>query len=208
MNKVIKAHICIAIVFCCAVVSIAQQQAPKIEAFPSDSPERGTTRVGYWDDVKNGGAGQVAIDYGRPLWRKDYEDPAKFDSITKGRVWRLGSNFWTVLDTDTPITISGKTVSAGYWYIGLKRSTDGSSWSLAFIDPRKVKQARLDASEIARAPVEFEAPMALEKAANSKDRLTIDLVIDKTNIYHPTLRIAWGNLQLSAPVQVPPVSQS
>jgi hypothetical protein len=189
---------------CCSAAASAQQQQPKVVAFGSDSPERGTTRVGYWDNVKNGGTGQFAIDYGRPVWKKDYEDTAKFDTMTRGQVWRLGSNFWTVLDTDMPIKISGKTVPAGSWYLGLKRSSDGSAWSLAFINPAKVKAALLDASEIGKAPVEFEAPMTFGKADDTKERLVIDLIIDKSNIYQPSLSIAWGNFKLSAPIQVPP----
>src|SRR5262245_6971008 len=192
------------VLLCCGAIAAAQQQQqPRVIAFGSDSPERGTTRIGYWDNVKNGGAGQFAIDYGRPVWKKDYEDTAKFDSMTKGQVWRLGSNFWTVLDTDTAIKISGKSVPVGSWYLGLKRSSDGASWSLAFINPAKVKSAMLDASEIGRAPIEFEAPMTLEKAGETKEKLVIDLVFDKSNIYQPSLTIAWGNLKLTAPIQVP-----
>jgi hypothetical protein len=138
------------------------------------------------------------------VWKKDYEDAAKFDSMTKGQVWRLGSNFWTVLDTDMPIKISGKTVPVGSWYLGLKRSSDGASWALAFISPAKVKAALLDASEIGKAPVDFEAPMTFGKVDDTKERLVIDLVIDKANIYQPSLTIAWGNFKLSAPIQVPP----
>src|SRR5436853_4671516 len=92
---------------------------PPIVAFGSDSPERGTTRVGYWNNEKNMGAGQFAIDYGRPVWRKEYEDTAKFDAMTKGKVYRFGSNFWTTLDTDMPLTIAGKTIPAGSWYLCL-----------------------------------------------------------------------------------------
>jgi hypothetical protein len=204
MRKLILLLIFLSMVLSLGLTSKARQQAPKIEVFGSDSPDRGTTRVGYWNDAKNGGTGQFAIDYGKPVWKKAYEDTAKFDAMTNGKVWRLGSNFWTVLDTDMQITISGKSVPAGYWYLGLKRSSDGSSWSLAFIDPRKVKQSQLDASEIGRAPVDFEAPMTLEKSSEIKDRLAIDLVIDKAHIYQPTLRIAWGSLQLSAPIEVQP----
>ena len=192
----------LSLIFCCGLVVSARQQAPKIEAFGSDSPERGTTRVGYWDDVKKGGAGQYAIDYGKPVWKKDYEDAGKFDMMTKGRVWRLGSNFWTVLDTDTPLKIAGTAVPVGYWYLGLKRSADGASWSLAVIDPQKVKQMRLDASQVGRAPIAFEAPMTLEKATDTKDKLVIDLIIDKAHVNQSTLKIAWGNLALSAPVEV------
>jgi hypothetical protein len=176
---------------------------PPIVAFGSDSPERGTTRVGFWNTKKDMGAGQFAIDYGRPLWKADYEDTAKFDAFTKGKVYRLGSNFWTTLDTDMPLTVAGTQIPAGLWYLGLHRSADGATWSLVFIDPAKARAAHVDASEIGRAPVAFKAPMTIETAAETKDKLTIDLVFKRGNPKDVTLRIAWGKLQLSAPVVVP-----
>ena len=180
-----------------------QKPRPNIGAFGSDSPERGTTRVGYWNNAKNMGAGQFAIDYGRPVWKKDYEDAAAFDKMTRGQVYRLGSNFWTTLDTDMPLNIAGKTIPAGLWYLGLHRSEDGATWSLVFIDPAKARAAHIDASEIARAPIAFKAPMTVEKATDMKNKLTIDLTWVKPNNKDVTLRIGWGKMQLSAPIQVP-----
>lgn len=180
-----------------------QKPRPKIVAFGSDSPERGTTRVGYWNNEKNMGAGQFAIDYGRPVWRKEYEDTAKFDAMTKGKVYRLGSNFWTTLDTDMPLNIAGKTIPAGNWYLGLHRSEDGAVWSLVFIDPAKARAAHVDASEIERAPVAFKAPMTVEQAAEAKEKLTIDLVFQRSDLKNVTLKIAWGKMQLTAPISVP-----
>jgi hypothetical protein len=186
--------------------ALAQQDQgakPKVVAFGSDSPERGTTRVGYWSMEKNQGIGQFAIDYGRPIWKKDYEDQAKFDALTKGKVYRLGSNFWTTLDTDIPIKISGVTVPPGSWYLGLYRSPDGLAWSLAFINPAKARALHVDASEIQRAPVEFKAPVKNESASEMREKLTIDLLYQKGNLKDVTLRIGWGNMQFSAPVEVP-----
>lgn len=196
------------IILCLAFVvwaqdSKPQKPRPKIGAFGSDSPERGTTRVGYWNNEKNMGAGQFAIDYGRPVWRPEYEDAAKFDEMTKGKVYRLGSNFWTTLDTDMPLTIAGKTIPAGLWYLGLHRSQDGAQWSLVFIDPAKARGAHVDASEIERAPIAFKAPMTTDKASEVKDKLTIDLTFQKPNLKDVTLKISWGKIQLSAPIQVP-----
>jgi len=176
---------------------------PKIVAFGSDSPERGTTRVGYWNVEKNHGEAQFAIDYGRPIWKKDYEDQAKFDGMTKGKVYRLGANFWTSLDTDVPLKIAGVSVPAGHWYLGLYRSEDGASWSLALIDPAKVRAARLDASEIGRATIDMKAPMKIEQATESVEKLTIDLIFTKENLRDVKLKITWGKLQLSAPIEVP-----
>lgn len=176
---------------------------PKIIAFGSDSPERGTTRVGYWNNEKNRGAGQFAIDYGRPVWRKEYDDTANFDKMTKGKVYRLGSNFWTTLDSDMPLTIAGKAIPAGLWYLGLHRSADGNTWSLVFIDAAKARADHIDASEIERAAIAHKAEMTVTQATELKEKLTIDLVMQKGNLKDVTLKIAWGKMQLSAPIQVP-----
>ena len=194
-----------ALVICFASVLQAQDNKPKplIVAFGSDSAERGTTRVGVWNTKKNIGAGQFAIDYGRPVWRKEYEDAAKFDKMTKGKVYRLGSNFWTTLDSDIPLVIAGKSIPAGHWYLGLHRSDDGATWSLVFIDPSKTRAGLMDASEIERAPIAFKAPMTTEQASDMKEKLTIDLLFQEANPKDVTLKIAWGKLQLSAPIQVP-----
>ena len=192
----------IALTFCMAVVAHAQQGA-KIVAFGSDSPERGTTRVGYWDNVNKTVIAEFAINYGRPIWKKDYEDQARFDAMTKGKVWRLGENFWTLLDTNTPLKIGGKDVPVGLWYLGLHRSEDGASWSLVFIDPAKARKAHLDAFEIGKAPIEFKAPVKVEQPGEAKDRLTIDLIYKKDNLKDVMLKITWGKFQVSTPVQVP-----
>jgi Protein of unknown function (DUF2911) len=202
MKTKLLAFFGVVMALCFASAIQGQGNKPKIVAFGSDSPERGTTRVGYWNNEKNQGAGQFAIDYGRPVWRKEYEDTANFDKMTKGKVYRLGSNYWTTLDTDIPLTVAGKSIPAGQWYLGLHRSEDGATWSLAFIDPAKARAAHLDASEIERAPIAFKAPMKIE-SGEMKEKLTIDLVFQRTNLKDVTLRIAWGKMQLSAPIQVP-----
>ena len=202
MDYRIKRILMPVVLLVCAAVAQAQQK-PNIIAFGSDSPERGTTRVGYWNLAKNQGAGQFAIDHGRPAWKKDYDDAAKFDAMTKGKVWRLGDNFWTSLDTDIPLTISGKTVPAGVWYVGVERSADGEQWNLVFINPAKARAGHIDASEIGRAPIEIKAPLTLEQVTNVKDKVTIELIYKAPAIRDVTLRIGWGKLQLSAPIKVP-----
>lgn len=204
-----KVLVAMLVLLCCAASEMLAQEnkpqkpRPKIIAFGSDSPERGTTRVGYWNNEKNQGAGQFAIDYGRPVWKKDYEDMAKFDAMTKGKVYRLGSNFWTTLDTDMPLVIAGKTIPAGAWYLGLHRSEDGATWSLVFIDPAKARAGHIDASEIDRAPVAFKAPMTADPGSEMKEKLTIDLVFQRGDLKNVKLKIGWGKIQLSAPIEVP-----
>jgi len=180
----------------------AQQQRSKIVAEGGTPDERASARVLYWNSQTNAAAGQFAIDYGRPVWKKEYEDPAKFDAMTRGKIWRMGSNFWSILDTQLPLSIGGKKVPVGFYYLGLHRSEEGSEWSLVFIDPGRVRKGRLDAFQVERAPVEFEALVSSAKVETQTEKLTITLSYPKDDIQHVTMRIAWGNLALSATIQV------
>ena len=202
MKRILLSNLAFALLLASASLAVAQNKQPPIGVYGSDSPERGTTRVLYWDNTKNKAAGEFAIDYGRPVWKAAYEDAARFDSMTKGKTWRMGSNYWTTLDTELPLTISGKTVPAGLWYLGLHRSDDGTKWSLVFIDPAKARSARMDAAEINRAPIEFDAPVNIESPGEMRDKLTIDLSYQQSNLNDVTLKISWGKLQLTAPIKV------
>jgi hypothetical protein len=182
--------------------AVAQEKKPAITAFGSDSLERGTARLGYWNREKNGGAGGFFIDYGKPAWKAEYDDAAKFDSMTKGKTWRLGSEYWTVLDTNVPLKIGGTAIPAGLWYLGLHRSQDGATWSLVFIDPAKARSMQLDPSEINRAPVFTRAPMTLEQTGEIAEKLTLTLDVPKTDLKQSQLRIHWGKIQLKAPIEV------
>ena len=163
--------------------------------------ERGSTRVLYWSPQKNMALGEFAVNYGRPVWKKDYEDTAKFDSGTKGKIWRLGKDYWTTLDTNIPLKIGGKDVAVGQYYLGLARSKDGATWSLAFLDPSKIRSMKLDAFEIERAPILFQVPVSTEPATTAREKLTIVLSYPKDNPKNVTMKISWGKLQVSVPIQ-------
>jgi hypothetical protein len=202
-RSLMKLRIALAAFVLLSLVSAhAQQSKPVIEAEGGQPDDRASARVLYWNDAKHGAAGQFAIDYGRPVWKSAYEDQVKFDQMTKGKTWRMGSNFWTTLDTCVPLKISGKNVPVGYYYLGLHRSTDGSKWSLAFIDPAKVRAAHVDAFNIDRVPISFEAAMSMTNAAAKAETLTIELTYPKDNIRKVTLNVAWGTLGLTAPIDV------
>lgn len=185
-----------------AASTFAQQSEKRIVAEGGGPDDRASARVLYWNQKIDSAAGQFAIDYGRPVWKKAYEDPAQFDKMTNGKVWRMGSNFWTTLSTDLPLTISGKKVSAGVYYLGLQRSADGAQWSLAFIDPASATKQHLDAFDIRKAKIDFVTPMSIDKAESTAEKLTVTLSYPKDDFRNVTLKVAWGNLALSAPVKV------
>lgn len=186
-----------------AATAFAQQAKKGIAPEGGGVDDRGSARVLYWNLDKNEAAGQFAVNYGRPVWKKAYEDPATFDKMTQGKVWRMGSNFWTELDTCLPLKISGRSIEPGLYYLGLRRSEDGSKWSLVFIDPAKVRAAHLDAFDIRKAPIWFEVPVTFKKtAATLAEKLTITMVYTKQNDRHVTMELAWGNMEVTAPIEV------
>ena len=163
--------------------------------------QRAWARVLYSNRADNTFPGQFSISYGQPEWRSEYGDPATFDRMTKGRVWRMGNNFWTVLDTNLPLRIAGKDIAVGAYYLGAHRSEDGDTWSLAFMDPVKIRRARLDASEIAKATIDFMVPVTVAQVEEATAELAISLNTED-NLTEVTLKVLWGNLQLTAPIQV------
>ena len=204
MNELLRRRRIVLGVFALLVASsLYAQQGQKISVEGGGPDDRASARLLYWNNQTNSAAGQIAINYGRPVWKPQYDDPAKFDAMTKGNVWRMGSNFWTNLYTDVPVKISGKAVAPGFYFLGLERSADGSSWRLAFIDPVKIRKARGDAFNIRKAKVEFTAPMKLESANRpTVEKLTVTLTHPEKDIRSAILRVAWGRLVLTAPVTV------
>jgi hypothetical protein len=185
-----------------ALSSPGQQANHSVVAEGGDPDDRASARVLYWNQKTDSAAGWFAINYGRPLWKKEYEDTSKFDALTKGKVWRMGSNYWTVLDTCLPLNVAGKRVPVGTYFLGLHRSANGSTWSLAFIDPAGVRRTRLDAFNIQKARVQFEAPMSVAKVETRAEKLTITLSYPKDDMKNVTMRVAWGNLALTTPIRV------
>src|SRR2546425_10864093 len=86
----------------------AQSQKPELVAEDGGAQERGSSRVLYWNPRADTALGQFAFDYGRPVWKKEYEDPAKFDAITKGKVWRFAKRFARRRDTQPAPQIGGR----------------------------------------------------------------------------------------------------
>ena len=164
--------------------------------------QRASARVLYMNQATNSFPGQLVINYGQPVWKAEYEELGLFDKMTKGQVWRMGNNFWSVLDTNLPLKISGRDIGAGSYYLGVHRSQDGNSWSLAFMDPDTIREARLDASEIAKATVDFMVPMSYSRTSESVEDLMVTLEYPKDNPTNVTLKVTWGKLQLTAPIEV------
>lgn len=167
--------------------------------------ERASTRLGYWYRNVNAGLGEVVISYGRPPWKEQYAQ--QLDQMTNGKMWRMGDNYWTLLDTNLPVEIGGVKVPVGLYYLAVKRSQDGSKWELVFIDPDESRQKWLDSYDVGTRPDEipvlFSAPLTFEENEGDKvEKLTILLKLDAGSQNEGRMRLTWGNLALTTPVKV------
>jgi DUF2911 family protein len=192
------------LVWCAAVFLHGQNRLPPgtiVEAEPALG-ERGLTRIHWWSPQRDVPVAAVSIDFGRPVWNRQLDNPSVFDQLTRGRVWRLGNDYWTTLDTNLPLNIAGHDVPVGLWYLGLSRSTDGTVWSLAFIDPVKARSGHMDGHWMDAVPIEFKAPLKVETTtAPLTEKLTITLSDQPGNMTNLSLLIAWGRLHLTTPIR-------
>ena len=196
-----KKHICV-LALLTLVVPILYAQEASLVALGGRVDQRGASRVLYRNTSTNNFIGGLVVTYGQPEWKAEYEELGLFDKMTKGQVWRMGSNFWSVLDTNVPLKIGDRDISVGSYYLGIHRSQDGADWSLAFMNPDAIREAKLDASEIAKATIDFTVPMQFSATSEVVENLVVALEYPKENPTDVTLKVAWGSLQLETSIDV------
>lgn len=177
------------------------EKKPAIQAFGgADLSDRKASGIVFYNNEIQKPVGVIAIQYGQPLWKADYDDPSKFDAMTKGKLWRLGKDFWTTLDMSLPAKIGGKEVPIGYWYLALRRSNEGA-WSLALLDPAKARRLGGIPGVIDQVQPELTIPLITERSESSQDKLTIVVSPNNQDVQRATLKISWGKIQLTSPVE-------
>lgn len=179
---------------------LAQDGESALKAFGGDMKERAEARILFWDSAEKSAVGEFVITYGRPEWKPEYSETATFDKMTKGKVWRVGKNFWTMLDTNVPLRVGGEQVEPGQYYLGVLRSNDGAQWQLCFFDPVAAREDLLDASEIDQAEIAFTAPLMFSKSETVKEKLEISLEKSENRLNRSQLKIQWGSFELKTVV--------
>ena len=184
-----------------AVVAQVRQGAwtPVVETM-----ERGYSSISYWtyrDDGVEVGGGRISVEYGKPQWPATLDDADAFDGATVGKLWRLGNNKWTILDTQLNLRFGARTVEPGIYYLVLDRPSK-DVWELVFVHPRDVAPGYIDAwaaqarpDEVPRAfsiPLDYRASDALSRM------LDIQLSLDASEMGRGGLTIKWGAHVLSA----------
>lgn len=140
------------IVFIAATPAASVEPAQDVTVYPpqAGNDERVSTRQLHWHE--NASPGQFAINYNPVPWKAEYAE--QFDELTLGKYFRLGQEFWTILDTNIPLTISGLEVPAGEHYLAVRRSRDGQKWELVLFDAASIRAKRLPAGFLHRGTAE------------------------------------------------------
>jgi hypothetical protein len=179
--------------------STATEGRPNVQAY-GDVSERQSTRILYFiNSDPPESPGQIAIDYGQPMWKSEYEE--KFDELTLGKRWRFGNNFWTSLDTNVSFAIGETQVLPGYYYLVLER-TQSNDWYLVFLDSVAVGEAGLDAFFVDEAPVGIKAGLDQTRSEETAEKLSVKLIPVDDEVEKARLEIQWGPHLLTADINV------
>ncbi len=163
----------------------------------TDSMDRGYSSISYWTNRADGveiGGGRISVEHGKPAWKAELDAPEAFDAATVGKLWRLGNNKWTTLDTNLPLRFGVRRIDPGIYYLILERPTP-DSWQLAFVDPAAVRPKLIDAwgtqARPKEIPILFTVPLAYSKG-EKKAELDITLSLDDADMAKGWLRIRVG----------------
>ncbi len=148
---------------------------------------RGASRIAFG---KNAFA---VVDHGVPAWNDELAGQAK--DAKSGTRWRLGKDWATTLDTNVPLAIGDKTLTAGSWHLVLGRTTKG--WNLVASQAAADHKAKLDGFAAQYVTPVMETALTESAASPRADKLRIEFVTEGKGT---ALAISFGDQRLSVPV--------
>lgn len=176
-----------------------------------ESMDRGYTSISYWTYREDGveiGGGRISVEHGKPSWPAELDEKTRFDAATLGRLWRLGNNKWTTLDTNLALRFGERRIDPGIYYLVLDRPAAGS-WRLAFVSPEEVRPSLGDAWDTQARPKEvpllFSVPLRYQKSP-PKPELDITLGLSDSDMSSGWMRIEWGTHALETDFGIEMVS--
>ena len=187
----------VAAALCLALPTTAQD----VKVFEGKGERATSSQVVFGNGVVAG----MAIAYGRPTWKDSHN--AMLDSL-KGKLLRLGSDWWTTFNTSVDVEIGGTKILAGAYVVGLMCDKDGK-FSLALHDQTKAMKAGatpwpIDENGGMNWKPEILAPLTLhkDKAEESVAKMTMTLKANAEDLANGSFSIAWGKHVLDAKLAV------
>lgn len=171
--------------------------AQKINAADSTGTRAETRMMIYNDDYSV--FAMASLTHGQPTWKDDYNGMME---KLKGKINRLGKDWFTTLITSSEFEIGGVKIPAGSYIIGLHCDKDGK-FALAFMDSSKAMKDGISPFAGDWKP-EIVAPLTLNKdvAKESVSLMTMTLKAEKDGGGKGTFTLAWGKHTLTAPVML------
>jgi Protein of unknown function (DUF2911) len=173
----------------------------------TESLDRGYSSISYWTNRDDGveiSGGRISVEHGKPSWPAALDAPEAFDASTVGKLWRLGNNKWTTLDTSLALRFGDRRVDPGIYYLVLQRPEAGT-WKLAFVSPAAVMPKLIDAwasqARPKEIPILFSVPLKYSKG-EGKSELDITLGLDDKDMTKGWMRIEWGPHRLDTVMSI------
>ncbi len=191
--------------FLSSVLLLAALAAPataqKVRVFGGAGERATSSQILFGDGIAAG----MAVTYGQPAWKDSYDSAEQF-AMLKGKLLRLGKDWWTTFTTGADLEIGGKPLAAGSYLLALSCDADGK-FALAVLDAAKgMKGGALpwpDRSGKMNWEPDLLIPLEHSKdAANRSDKLTIALLANGEDLQNGKLQLHWGPHQLTAKLAV------
>lgn len=182
--------------FCLALPTTAQ----KVQVFGGNSERNATTQILFGENL----AGGISIEHGQPMWQDSHDEMLP---KLKGKLLRLGKDWWTTMTTSFALNIGGTKVPAGSYLVGLNCDQDGE-FALALLEATKgLKAGALpfsmnEAGSMNWKP-DYLCPLDMKKGTADEvvEKMTMTLKIDGATLAG-SYTLAWGTHQLVSVVTV------
>ncbi|MCA8954111.1 MAG: DUF2911 domain-containing protein [Planctomycetes bacterium] len=184
--------------FAAALAKIEANGGPDRVQVYAPTTKRECARVAWFG--RTGSPGQIAIDYSPIPWRSKYDEMVDSPEMI-GKKWRLGSDFWTSLDTSVALRFGDVTVPAGYYYLTLAQPEAGR-FELGVHDAATVRKQKLDAYLANRVQGGIAIALAHGEAEDAAETLALGIELAKGSQDHGEFTIRFGGHVLSAPVLI------
>jgi len=140
----------------------------------------------------------ASLTHGQPEWNASYD--AMLDKL-KGKVNRLGKDWFTTLITLSELEIGGAKIAPGSYIVGLHCDKDGK-FALALMDSTKAMKEKVYPGMDFKP--EVVCPLTLNKDAAKEvvSKMTMTFDAKQEDGGKGTFTLAWGKHTLTAPVQI------
>lgn len=189
---------------CLALPTTAQEGKPAADAKGADvkgataTSQRAEARIMVFNEDFTVFA-LASITHGQPVWQDKYDGML---DMLKGKINRLGKDWFTTLITSAELELGGVKVAPGSYVVGLACDKDGK-FALALLDSSKAMQDKVNPFFGEWKP-DYLLPLTLNKNVGKETVslmvMTFDAKADDGG--KGTFTLAWGKHTLTAPVML------